>query len=83
MGRLPGVARQDFSSRVHLRGGAANETLVGKQIIIVNNLQEAVLRGHVKDIRGARRDLLILANDVSHIWAAMEALVADTPPETH
>lgn len=45
--------------------------------------QEAVLRGHVKDIRGARRDLLILANDVSHIWAAMEALVADTAPEAH
>ena len=45
--------------------------------------QEAVLRGHVKDIRGGRRDLLILANDVSHIWAAMEALVADTPPEAH
>ena len=45
--------------------------------------QEAVLRGHVKDIRGARRDLLILANDVSHIWAAMEALVADSSPEVH
>jgi len=45
--------------------------------------QEAVLRGHVKDIRGARRDLFIFANDVSHIWAAMEALVADTPPEAH
>jgi hypothetical protein len=26
--RLPGVARQDFSSRNHLRGGADNETLV-------------------------------------------------------
>ena len=26
--RLPGVARQDFSSRVHLRGGADEETLV-------------------------------------------------------
>ena len=45
--------------------------------------QEAVLRGHVKDIRGARRDPLILANDVSHIWAAMEALVADSSPEVH
>jgi L-amino acid N-acyltransferase YncA len=43
--------------------------------------QEAVLRAHVKDISGIRRDLLILANDVSHIWAAMEALVSDTPPE--
>ena len=26
--RLPGVAHQDFSSRVHLRGGSADETLV-------------------------------------------------------
>ena len=26
--RLPGVANQDFSSRVHLRGGTADETLV-------------------------------------------------------
>jgi len=41
--------------------------------------KEAVLRGHVKDIGGSRRDLLILATDVSHIWAAMEALVAETP----
>lgn len=39
--------------------------------------QEAVLRGHVKDANGIRRDLLVLANDVSHIWAAMEALVED------
>jgi RimJ/RimL family protein N-acetyltransferase len=45
--------------------------------------REAVLRGHVKDIGGARRDLLILSNDVSHIWAAMEALVADSSPEVH
>ena len=45
--------------------------------------QEAVLRGHVKDIRGARRDLLVLSNDVSHIWAAMEALMADSSPEVH
>jgi RimJ/RimL family protein N-acetyltransferase len=43
--------------------------------------KEAVLRAHVKDIRGGRQDLLILSNDLSHIWAAMEALAADTPPE--
>lgn len=39
--------------------------------------REAVLRGHVKDISGMRRDLLVLTNDVSHIWAAMETMVAD------
>ena len=43
--------------------------------------KEAVLRDHVKDRNGIRRNLLILTNDVSHIWAAMEALVADTPLE--
>ncbi len=43
--------------------------------------REAVLRAHVKDRAGIRRDLLILATDVSHVWAAMEALVADSSPE--
>ena len=43
--------------------------------------REAVLRGQVKDISGIRRDLHILSNDVSHIWEAMEALLADAPPE--
>lgn len=42
--------------------------------------QEAVLRGHVKDTRGIRRDLLILVNDSSHIWAAIEAMLADSIP---
>ena len=42
---------------------------------------EAVLRRHVKDVSGTRRDLLILANDLSHAWVAMEALIADIPPE--
>ena len=42
--------------------------------------QEAVLRAHVKDIRGIRRDLLILVNDSSHIWAAIEAMLADSIP---
>ena len=43
-------------------------------------LQEAVLRDHVKDIRGKKRDIVVMANDVSHIWSAMEALVADYSP---
>ncbi|MBP7797890.1 MAG: GNAT family N-acetyltransferase [Thermoanaerobaculaceae bacterium] len=42
--------------------------------------QEATLRAHVKDIRGLKRDLLVLSNDVSHIWHAMEAMVADYSP---
>ena len=42
--------------------------------------QEAELARQVTDIRGAKRDLLIYANDVSHIWAAMEALVEDFRP---
>lgn len=44
---------------------------------------EAVLRRHVKDVSGTRRDLLVLANDLSHAWIAMEALIADIPPEAH
>lgn len=43
---------------------------------------EATLRRHVKDVAGRRRDLLILTNDVSHIWERMEALNADFSP-TH
>jgi len=43
--------------------------------------KEAELARQVTDIRGAKRDLLIYANDVSHIWAAMEALVGDYQPE--
>ncbi len=41
---------------------------------------EAVLKGHVKDIHGTRRDLVILANDVSHIWEAMESILRDYSP---
>jgi L-amino acid N-acyltransferase YncA len=43
---------------------------------------EAVLKGHVKDVHGSRRDLVILANDVSHIWEAMESLVRDYSPSS-
>lgn len=41
---------------------------------------EAVLRNHVLDIHGRKRDLVIMANDVSHIWATMESLVSDFNP---
>jgi RimJ/RimL family protein N-acetyltransferase len=43
-------------------------------------VREAVLKGHVKDVRGKRRDLLIFTNDVAHIWEAMDSLVADFSP---
>ncbi|MFI5167016.1 MAG: GNAT family N-acetyltransferase [Thermoanaerobaculales bacterium] len=42
--------------------------------------EEAVLRGHVKDIHGVKHNLVVASNDVSHIWEAMEALVADFSP---
>jgi RimJ/RimL family protein N-acetyltransferase len=38
---------------------------------------EAVLKRHVKDIHGTKRDLVIMANDISHIWDAMESLLRD------
>jgi L-amino acid N-acyltransferase YncA len=42
--------------------------------------KEAELARQVTDIRGAKRDLFVYANDVSHIWAAMESLVGDYQP---
>jgi L-amino acid N-acyltransferase YncA len=42
--------------------------------------KEAELARQVADIRGAKRNLLVYASDVSHIWAAMEALVGDYRP---
>lgn len=42
--------------------------------------REAILKGHVKDIHGIKRDLVIMSNDVSHIWDAMAAMVADYSP---
>jgi RimJ/RimL family protein N-acetyltransferase len=42
--------------------------------------REAVLPHHVMDIAGMKRDLIVLANDVSLIWAAMEAANQDYAP---
>ncbi len=44
-------------------------------------MKEAVLHRHVSDLSGAKRDLLILSNDVSQIWSTMEALVMDFEPD--
>lgn len=41
---------------------------------------EAVLRGHVHDIRGRRRNLIVLSNDVSYLWESMESLLMDRQP---
>ncbi len=43
---------------------------------------EAVLKGHVRDTHGATRNLVIMSNDVSHIWETMEAMMADFSPST-
>jgi len=42
--------------------------------------KDAVLRGHVKDIHGVTRDLVVMSSDVSHLWEAMAALMADYSP---
>ena len=43
--------------------------------------KEAELPGQVTDIHGKRLDLLIYANDVSHVWSAMESLLGDFRPD--
>jgi RimJ/RimL family protein N-acetyltransferase len=42
--------------------------------------KEAVLQGHVKDTYGIKRDLVVMSNDVSHLWEQMEAMVSDFQP---
>jgi RimJ/RimL family protein N-acetyltransferase len=39
--------------------------------------KEAVFPRHIMDMAGTKRDLIVLANDVSQIWAAMEAASQD------
>jgi RimJ/RimL family protein N-acetyltransferase len=45
--------------------------------------KEAVLPHHVMDNAGMKRDLIVLANDVSQIWAAMETANQDYAPHLH
>lgn len=42
--------------------------------------REAVLKRHVKDMTGRKRDLVIFTDDVGHIWDVMESLVQDYHP---
>jgi len=55
---------------------ADNQTGAKKAFIKLGFAQEAVLKSHVKDAQGRKRDLCIFANDVSYIWEAMEALTS-------
>ena len=41
--------------------------------------QEAVLKKHVKDLHGRSRDLIILSNDVTHLWEALETAAGVHP----
>jgi RimJ/RimL family protein N-acetyltransferase len=42
--------------------------------------REAILKSHVKDVYGKKRDLIVMSNDVSHLWDAMRAMNADFSP---
>lgn len=55
---------------------ADNQTGAKKAFEALGFKQEALLKAQVKDALGHKRDLCILANDVSQIWEAMEALSA-------
>lgn len=44
-------------------------------------VQEAVLKGHVKDAGGLKRDLHLLSSDTSRTWETMEALLTDYAPK--
>lgn len=57
-----------------------NQTAARRAFEKLGFVQEAVLKGHVRDIHGIKRDLVILANDCSHIWETMESLVSDFSP---
>lgn len=42
--------------------------------------REAVLKRHVKDIYGKKRDLIVMSNDVSYLWDTMRTMVSDYSP---
>ena len=41
--------------------------------------EETILRNHVQDIHGRRRDLVIMTNDVTRIWDVMGTMMLDRP----
>ncbi len=56
---------------------AENQTGAKRAFGRLGFVQEAVLKGHVKDLQGRKRDLCLFANDVSHLWEAMETLASE------
>lgn len=40
-------------------------------------IEEAVLKNHVTDIHGIKRDLIIMSNEVGLLWETMEDLISD------
>jgi RimJ/RimL family protein N-acetyltransferase len=59
---------------------ASNRTGARKAFERLGFVREAVLKRHVKDLSGRKRDLVIYATDVSHIWDRMESMVSDFNP---
>lgn len=59
---------------------ASNRTGARKAFERLGFQREAVLKRHVKDLSGRKRDLVIYANDVSHIWERMETMILDFNP---
>lgn len=43
-------------------------------------IEEAILKKHVVDISGKKHNLIIMSNDVSHLWRKMEDLLMDWHP---
>ncbi len=58
----------------------SNRTAARKAFERLGFQREAILKRHVKDLCGRKRDLVIYANDVSHIWERMESMVLDFNP---
>ncbi len=70
----------DFGLEIMVAEIIKNQMGARKTLIKLGFKREAVLKGHVLDIHGHRRDLVILSNDVSHIWESMKSVAMDYLP---
>lgn len=59
---------------------ASNRTGARKGFERLGFKKEAILKRHIKDLSGRKRDLIVYSNDVSHIWERMETMVLDFNP---